>query len=257
LPVNKAADSSHARQAQPSSLNSSRLVRHLSDLAAPGVDVARGQFAQRLSRLIDFSDSIKLSAVHARLGTTPFEPSGQSGAAIQEGFLRRRQSLAQSIARSFTPGASPMRSRLPQPEAGPAEDDTAAFDPYLKFYKAQQRHLDFTIQGIQDDVRREVAGLAPGLDELVTMDTALGNTLVSHARKYFAAIPGLLGRRFALLLQQYRQASSDEQHRQTLWLQLHTQFCTDMQESLLAELEARLLPSQGLIEAIEDHQKPS
>ncbi len=48
------------------SLGSSRLVRFLTDLSVSDTQVSHRQFTERLGQLIDFSDSINLSAAHAR-----------------------------------------------------------------------------------------------------------------------------------------------------------------------------------------------
>ena len=56
-------------------------------------------------------------------------------------------------------------------------------------------------------------------------------------------IPQLLEKYFDRLLQQ----------NQGQWQQVHQQLCSKMQELLLAEIEARLLPVLGLIEATNEH----
>jgi hypothetical protein len=48
----------------------------------------------------------------------------------------------------------------------------------------------------------------------------------------------------------YRQSQGKAQNDAGTWLELLEIFSRDMRELLLAEVEARLLPTQGLIEAL-------
>jgi hypothetical protein len=92
-------------------------------------------------------------------------------------------------------------------------------------------------------IREDVAGLSPAMARLVAVDTALGNTLAAHTRQYFAEIPALLARHF-------EQVRRDNPGLPEAVLE---QFCAQLRELLLAELETRLLPALGLIEAINEN----
>ena len=221
------------------SLNGSRLVRFLSDLRVSDAAVTQKRFAERLGSLIDLSDSITLSSAHSAIGATAFEPGGMSHGDAQQEFLRVRAAIVQSVMRSFAAQSGPTRIKLPVPAAETPTDISAAFEPYRTFYSAQQRDIDFKIQKLQLQMREAAAGLSPELAQLSALDAALGNTLTLHTRKFFAVIPGLLGKRFEHLYQQHPS-----------WSAMHKPFCADMQGLLLAEIEARLLPVLGLVEAL-------
>ena len=222
----------------------SRLVRALNELQVADDTVSHKQFGQRLAQLIDLADSINISSAHGKLRSMAFEPVTGSNEAIKQEFLRARTALIEPVIKSFDPASGHSRLKLPLPEEPTAAVDKAhAAAPYLSFYTAHQRQIDVKVQRLQILVRDAVAGLSPELAQLCALDTALGDTLVVHSRKFFAVIPQLLEQYFDRLLQQ----------NQGQWQQLHQQLCSKMQELLLAEIEARLLPALGLIEATNEH----
>lgn len=103
------------------------------------------------------------------------------------------------------------------------------------------------------------------LARLAALDEALRDTLSVAIRRRLAVIPQLLGQRFDALLREQGERRNDagpadhaelptaetwEQWRQPGgWL---GRFLQDMQGLLLAELELRLLPVLGLIEAVDE-----
>ena len=225
------------------SLNGSRLIRHLTDLEVPYVARSPRHFAGRLGRLIDLADSISLSTALGKLPAMAFEPVAVAAdEPVRERFLSARTSIIQSVIRSFDPGAGIARIKLPPaPPADAPPDEAAAYEPYLRFYRAHQREIDLRVQRVQSQVRAAAAGLSPELARLAALDAVLGETLALHTRKYFAVIPRLLSKHFAQLAGEYPPAES------------HERFCGDMRELLLAEIETRLLPVLGLIEALNTH----
>ncbi len=78
----------------------------------------------------------------------------------------------------------------------------------------------------------------------------LGDTLALHSRKFFAAIPKLLARRYHYLVEQYYQPVSATDQSSVASLEIHQRLSREMQGLLLAEIEVRLLPVLGIIEAL-------
>ncbi|MEH6582839.1 MAG: DUF3348 family protein [Halioglobus sp.] len=240
---------------QPSpqvSQSSSRLVRFLSDLTLPDVQVTHRQFSERLAQLIDLPDSIALASAHGNLTTLPFEPASASGEEIREEFLQARTSMLQKVISSFAPGSGTSRIRLPASTAGIPLADEARAEPYLKFYMAHQRQMDFAVQNLRGRVREALTGLSPQLAQLAALDTALGDTLSIHARKFFATVPRLLEQRFSALVDEFQHKPPLSQDQPNDWPQLMQRFGVEMQGLLLAEVEARLLPVLGMVEAINE-----
>jgi hypothetical protein len=252
LPARKADDVTPGKTSSPASLASSKLVRVLSDLDVAAGAASPGQFTGRLAQLIDFNDSISISNAHANVSTADFEPSGESPRVLREDFLRARSAMLQGVMRSFSPQSAAVRIRLPEPTPQAPQDPVTAYEPYQRFYAAHQRQIDLSSRKLQTQVRKTAAGLSPQLARLAALDSALGDPLGSWSRQCFAAAPSLLGKRFIQLHRQCCPAAGEPGS----WPLLLQDFCTEMRESLLAEIDARLLPVLGLIEAVNEQIEP-
>lgn len=230
--------------------NGSRLTRALADLSVSGAEVSHRHFALRLGQLIDLSDSIRISGVHAGQSDGSFESDPDSLEAVKVEFLQVRKSIVTSIIESFGENTGVGRVRFPRPTLEAPADGESGYLPYCKFYAAQQRDMEFKIRQLSARVQEAAAGASAELAQLATLDSVLADTLALHSRKAFAGIAGLLGKRFDQLLSSYRHAQEGPQSSAGTWTELLEIFGREMRELLLAEVEARLLPTQGLIEAL-------
>lgn len=245
------------------SLNSSRLIRALAELDVLGDGASVKDFGSRFGELFALTDSIGLSDMHYELTKLRFQPREQPADTIIANFIDQRQALLELIGRNFLAGPehSRVRNRYPAFRNGLEPEQLCSFEPYQRFYAALQRQMDFEVQHIQSFVRDGAAGLSAELAKLVLLDSTLGDTLNGHARKLFPVVPRLLGVRFAFLHQQHQQSEPQPEHDQPAnwigtggWLD---QFRLDCHMLLLAELDIRMQPVLGLIEAIEEHQAPT
>ena len=235
------------------SASASRLVRFLSEWNEGGVTTSTPGFAERLGRLFDLPDSIRISSAHGKIPSEHFEPSGLSTDAVREEFFRVRTSLISSALRTFAPGSVHTRNRFPSTDMAATADDATNPEPYLAFYAALQRDIDFRSRNLQAAVRESVAGFSPSLAQLCALDGALAEPLAVNNRRLFSTVPKLLQKRFELLLAEYREATPLGQHAPGLWAQTLKVLRDDMQGLILAEIETRLLPAFGLIEALDEH----
>lgn len=255
------------RGAATAGLNDSALVRLLSALAVPDVSFSSDSLSERLGGLVDFKDSMRLAAFHDELRRAAFEPAAEQVGAetLQAEFAQLRLSLARAVLESFLPDAGAARPKFPPLAADMALERLLAYEPYHRFYAAHQRSFEGRLQSLQLRVRGVLAGRSAELARLAAMDQMLRDTVLAHTRKSLAAIPQLLGRRFDSLVQAYRarqgmsaDSAADLLPQQDLlaawtrpgeWLDT---FAKDMQSVLLAELDLRLMPILGLVEAIDE-----
>ena len=249
-------------------LNGTRLARFLSDLAVADAGFAHQNFSEHLGRLIDFGGSIRLSEFHDALHKVPYEPNPASGEGLKEEILRVRTSLVQAVAESFVPDAGVARLKLPTLKVGVLVDQLATFEPYHRFYAAHQREFESKIQSLQLRVRDGVSGVSAEMAQLAALDETVRDILAVHTRKYLALIPQLLRKRFDGLLQEHLSLQgkpgdeADGERPEADILRTWTQptgwlgrFFKEMQGLLLAELELRLLPVLGLVEAVDEEVK--
>lgn len=231
--------------------HSSRLLRTLADLSlldnvAPGT-----AFAEKLGLWVTFTDAISLSAVHKASSVSHACPPGKVAAAevaLGKAFTAVRTGLLQSISRA---GAE-----LPAPDADVLADLAAVFAPYRRHYQAQQREIEIKLYPLRLQVRAVLARASAGLRELAALDAALDQILSERESKLLSKVPTLLEKRFRLLHADHLQAlaATQQADKPALWLQPGgwlAGFCQDMQTVLIAELDLRLQPALGLMEALQ------
>ncbi len=244
---------------QPSTyatLNSSRLVRLLFELSLTDSKASQQNFGERLGSLIDFSNSIILSAAHGQLKGVDFEHYTPSAEKAKQEFLKVRATMVEAIIKSTTLGSENNRIILPTP-SNKSPKELKEYDSYLRFYVSHQRHMAFKVEYLRLMMRDEVSGFSPKLTQLSVLDTALDNALVSHSRRFFSALPKLMEKRFIHLRDEYFNDPQPDSEQADVWYVEGgwlNQFLKELQSLLLAELEVRLQPVLGLLEALNQEE---
>jgi len=243
------------------SLHSSKLIRCLADLALIEGGDSGNAFAEKLAPWINFSDALPFSAVHGECNANKVTAQAaphHATPAVRDEFERTQAQLANSIIKSFSPGASRVHNRLPAPEfeqvTAQSAEIAAAYAPYRRFYEAHQRDMELSIQPLRSNVREALAKASPRLRQLAVLDATLEKILRERESKLLARVPLLLKSRFEHLFKEQQHKPDDMQQTRAPagaiqaggWL---AHFCNDMQMLLLAEMEFRLQPAMGLIEA--------
>lgn len=213
----------------------SRLIRFLSDLRLAEQDLSYRDFGERLGLLLNFADSILLADTLKALPRQQPVLAEADGSDLKAVFLRTQATLVSSVVASCAGADVSNRLRWPtlQPGAAPV------FDLYQRFYVAQQRELDLGVRALRQQVRDALRTVSAPLAQLASLDGVMEDVLWDHSRRFFAVIPRFLQQRFNHLMGESVTAPM-----------LH-QFRRETQSLLLAELETRLQPVMGLIEAFE------
>ncbi|NDP60572.1 MAG: DUF3348 domain-containing protein [Oxalobacteraceae bacterium] len=240
--------------------HSSTLIRCLARLEIVETVEQENAFAEKLGLWVHFADAITLSAVHsditAPIPTMPIASQANLGAAIAVEFDRTQTGLTDSIITNCSPKSGKSLIKLPIPLLELPIDLAAAYAPYRWFYDAHQRDMEMRVQPLRTKVRNALAKVSPRLKKLADLDAALEAILREREGKLLSKIPVLLKKRFEQLFKvhQQRLAESREADNPAAWIHPTgwlTQFCNDMQMLLLSELELRLQPTVGLIEAFD------
>jgi hypothetical protein len=237
--------------------HSSKLTRCLVDLAIVDAVEPGDAFAEKLGLWIHFADAITLSAVHndsvASAPKTPAEAQVVAHAVGAE-FDRIQALLMNSIMTSCSPNSGKTHIKLPAPILELPMDLATAYAPYRRFYEAHQRDMELSIQPLRVNVREALAKASPRLKKLADLDATLEPILRARESKLLSKVPVLLKKRFEHLFKAHQQKLVDTQQADNPagWAQAGgwlARFCNDMQMLLLAEVELRLQPTIGLIEA--------
>ena len=236
--------------------HSSRLIRVLADLAVVDAGEPGIAFAEKLGLWVEFTDAITLAAALGA-STAVAQSGAKSGARLSASaeFARIRSRLVSSITRSCSPdgGASPMELCAAQP--GELIEVATAFEPFRRLYLAQQRDMDGSVHPLRSHVRELLARASPALRQLATLDAAFDGILRERESQLLSTVPRLLRKRFEQLLKAHQLIPAttppdvNPAMRMTTdpWL---ARFCHELQTVLLAELDLRLQPTVGLIEAL-------
>jgi hypothetical protein len=228
----------------------SSLVRLLSDTVSVPVDVSRQDFAEQLSQWLGALDAVTLHGTHQSLksvvGSSPLGASPHSPAALEAHFQRVRSAL---VARVSEPVRLPdgaheggqSASRLLRAAAeAPLAAGEASFAPYRQHCQALQRHMGLKIATLRAQVRQVLSHGAAPLRQLAELDAVWEQMLTARETKLLGTVPAVLEQRFEHL----RRSGAPEPL---------ARYAHEQQAVLLAELNVRLLPVAGLVEAFAQH----
>jgi hypothetical protein len=239
----------------------------LSDFASADVEASKQDFAERLGLWLGVFDGITLHATLQSIKTLDEEKSSDVRLVrtlpLEQEFHKVRSALVKAITASSTSPASEKRVGNPVLHPKTATKTTAGDDgyaPYCQRYLDQQRQMALKIDALRVHVRQTIGKMSPQLAQLASFDTVMEQLLGGRERKLLATVPVLLERRFVHLRKTHLLglATAQQQDDPALWAQpggWQDLFGKDLQEVLLAELEVRMQPVVGLIEAFSNEVK--
>jgi hypothetical protein len=213
-----------------------RLVRVLARLAVPGARESRQSLAERLGDWLTVTDALALAdtlgqtAPPGRVHTNGAGEVERAGEVDSHAGDRAAAAAVARVARD--------RVRLELANASTSFDTGATdFPSYRRHLQRMQREMSVRIMPLRQALRAEIAMHEPELGRLAALDAVFERALAERERSLLATVPVLLGRRF----DQLRETSGG-------WLAV---FHDDLRETLMAELELRLQPIDGLIAALD------
>lgn len=244
------------------------------DAAPPGMD-----FAERLSLWLNAFDAIGLQAAHQSLKSSPLPAAPAGGRrraptpqALEQDVQRVRDALAHAIAQDPQPlPPLVLPSRKGTRPVAPAADEAAA-NGYARFHQRHlelQRQMEQMITPLRDHVRQSIGQADAGLRQLATLDAVFEQALARREQALMPTAVHLMQRRYEQLRQAHAAgaaaAAADDEAAAAAaspepaapppdndWQQ---DFAHEWRQVLLAELELRLQPVTGLVEALRKQWK--
>ncbi|RIX81984.1 DUF3348 domain-containing protein [Acidovorax cavernicola] len=227
----------------------SALTRLLAQLSDTDVPESRQALADRLGQWFSWTDAISLSAaLDSDLGVAL--PGARASDATEEALECAR--LKAALAKANAEGG--VASVLPG-----ANDD---FPPYRRRYFARQQAMETGIEPLRARLRARLATRSPELARLAAVDAILEQVVGARERSLLATVPALLEKHFKRLrdtdLAHRADQAAQDAHPDNPppaptaaggWLDV---FGRDMQSVLRAELDIRMQPVEGLLEALRD-----
>lgn len=222
-----------------------RLLARLTDADAPPPATS---LSGQLSQWLGWPDAIALSSA-LKAGPPPAAPAvaRASGATAEEQECTRvRGALADAIAGD---SAFTARRRGPGRPSALAEAVDAQVDYaiYRHRYVSQQQAMESAIGALRGRLRAALSTRAPDMARLAMVDAVMERVLGTREQSVLGSVPALLEGHFQRLRQAEAAALAEAQVAPGAWLAV---FRKDMQSVLLAELEIRFQPVEGLLAAL-------
>jgi len=214
-----------------------------------------GALAQQLSHWVGFSQAIELAALHSGKVSTPGRGLGLTHGQdtsplddLQTLYAHTRAQLERAVLESTLLPAEP------EPPAGApigAGGRAAAFEPYQRYYLNQQRALEAAVGPLRTKLREALGRGSPTMRQLALLDSVLEKLMAEQESRLLYTLPRLLKARFDQRGQSAAPAPGAAPPDGT-WL---AGFARDLQAVLLAELELRLQPVLGLLQALQQEPR--
>lgn len=234
----------------------SRLEQLLAELSTSKLRSSDLNLAEQLGKLISVSKSLTMAHALVQL---PREAGLRivDTSAVQEDLLTSREQMMRVITHSFSSDTQVKRIKVPSSWVKTSIEELQSYHPYQRFYSMHQTEMASTIQTLRQRVRAGIAGFSIELHQLAELDKIMAESLSAQTNGLYKVIPKLLEHRFKQLLTERPEMQLDDEGNELRhwlkpggWLEL---FYRDMRELLLAELDVRLQPVLGLLEALTEH----
>lgn len=228
----------------------STLVRLLARLTEVDATESPQVLAERLGHWLGWAEAVPLSAALNR-GTGP-QPAPAEGTWAPDAAhaARVRAGLARDIAQD---GRAPVRrARLPAMRGAVAAEPMPDFAAFRRRYQMRQQALENGIEPLREQLRAQLAAASPAQGRLAAVDAVMARVLGLQERQWLAGVPALLEKHFERLRRAAAEAPNGADAgtppgEAPAWVR---RFEQDMQHVLLAELEFRWQPIEGLLAAL-------
>jgi hypothetical protein len=230
------------------------LIRLLARLTEVDVTESGQSLSDRLSLWLHWTDAIDLST--ALSGNPPAVPSHARthGHAEENECTRVRSSLVKTIVGDSTFVAAKRLGPAPIPPHDAPTDTAVDYAVFRQRYISLQQTMETGIGNLRGRLRGKLAAGTPGMTRLAEVDAVMERALGSRERSLLAAVPVLLGGHFERLRKAEQATLAAPQAlvdtpalAPGAWLDV---FRKDAQSVLLAELDLRFQPVEGLLAAL-------
>ncbi|MFT7337182.1 MAG: hypothetical protein ACI92B_000502 [Marinobacter maritimus] len=219
-----------------------KLLQLLAQSGAPLADGPLPCCGERLGRLFGLSNTLTLDSAIAFRTRQSGMNQGPAIERVTQELANTRRALIRKIS-SYGSEVEPTES--------------VDFEPYLNAWLTLQRRVVAASRQLRDKTRKVMKDHNQNLARLAELDSAFDQAMAGYSSQSFAHIPKVLEQRFQALFPALFPALSQTQQTPSEASQetgsapgdrLH-RYCEEAQNLLLAELDVRLEPVLGLLEA--------
>lgn len=221
-----------------------RLLARLTDVAPSPLGRS---LPDRLGQWLDWTQAIALSTALDGRAPTPDPDLPSSDGAEDNECARLRAALARAIADAPELADAGQGSGERARAAEAAANAQADYAPFRQRYIELQRKMLMATGSLRGRLRDRLAQGSGDMPRLAAVDAAMELALSAREQKLLGAVPALLGEHFERLRAEERKAPGDTGSAAGAWLGV---FRRDMRNVLLAELDVRFQPVEGLLAAL-------
>lgn len=230
---------SHFQHALPSDL-ARQLARGLPAGSRP--EAPRQDVAERLGQWLNVAEAIELHAAQAVVtaagAAARRRPPRLAPPALHASLSAELERVRAVLTRSIT-------TRPPhKPDPNDLDTEFALFHQRLG---DQQRRMEMGVDALREHVRQQLAQSTPAMAQLAAIDAVMDGFFGGREQRLLSQLPALLKTRFAALRLEAARGREAHTPDDLRWLQ---DFADEFERLLLAELDLRLQPVTGLIEAL-------
>ena len=228
--------------------NGSRLTHLLTDLGLSNKMPSHKNFAERVGSTIGLPGSLILSNAPTKPNKTDaVKLAANTQKAIQEQFLTQHSKLIQFIGDCFNRNEKRKRFQLPCINNHDFIHDEKTLAIYQRFYITLQTELNSQANALHSVIRDAISDTTTELNHLCALDKVMSETLSTHQRKAYASIAVFIQKRFDFYTPLCASVSDTDKPEEFI-----IQFNEELKQLILTELDARLQPTYGLIEALNE-----
>ncbi|MGY4883212.1 DUF3348 domain-containing protein [Xanthomonas citri pv. eucalyptorum] len=233
-------------------LSGPAFIRLLARLSNAHIAQSNHALADRLSQWIDWTRAVAVSkALDGKLPDAEDLPEPRPLDA--EACARVRTALATSSVAELEALVARMRAEAHNAALASAPVAAPDFAPFRQHYLAMQRAMRTATGDLRGRLRDLLALVSTDMARLAEVDAVMELTLSPREQSLLNTVPSLLGAHFERLrdaAQAQHRPTDDEAAPRAVpdgWLDV---FRKDMQSVLLAELDVRFHPIEGLLAAL-------
>ena len=218
-------------------------MRQLARWLPSGVEAPRQDVAERLGAWLNVAEAIQLHSAQGALHTVGAAAARRPSAAAALGALQAPLQGELQRVRGVLTQSITARDAAHPPDPNALDLEFALMQQRLN---EQQRRMEMSVDALRGHVRQKMAQTTPALAQLASLDASMAPMLAGREQRLLAQLPTFLKARFQSLRQAAAASDTPDDLR---WLQ---GFAAEFEQLLLAELDLRLQPVTGLIEALEE-----
>ncbi|QOW20158.1 DUF3348 domain-containing protein [Lysobacter ciconiae] len=239
-----------AKALQRTPLQGPAFIRLLAGLTSAAPAASSTSLSERLSEWLDWTRAVALSrALDGRLSAHELAPSA-SGNDFHEECERVRAVLVARIHAMTEPVPGPA---APRSASVVTKDEPALeFGPLRDRYRDLQQSMQAEVGRLRGHLRDMLASGSADMARLAEVDAVMELTLTPREHALLGSVPALLGQHFERLRDAAVESRdpllpSTQAPEDAAWL---GRFRQDMGDVLLAELDIRFQPVEGLLSAL-------